>query len=181
MALQKRIALTLPMGPVWQDTVDLVEWAESEGFTDGWFSDPGAPDSLTLAASLGPYAKTMRIGTAITPVYMRSPAVFAAQANVLAQIFPGRFVMGLGSSSQAIVETFNGIKLEKPLTRVKETAIMVRHMLSGQKTDFELSTLSSHGYRQMPLENPPPIYLAATEGGAAGCGSPRGSSSPSSP
>ena len=69
--------------------------------------------------------------------------------------------MGLGSSSETIMSRFNGIPLDKPLTRVKETAIIVRHMLTGERTDFDLDTLSSNGYRQAPMDNPPPLYLAA--------------------
>lgn len=49
----------------------------------------------------------------------------------------------------------------KPLTRVKETAIIVRSMLAGEKSDFDLTTLKTQGYRQAPLPQPPPIYLAA--------------------
>ena len=56
---------------------------------------------------------------------------------------------------------FNGVKMDKPLTRVKETAIIVRSMLAGEKSDFDLTTLTSRGYRQEPLPEPPPIYLAA--------------------
>jgi alkanesulfonate monooxygenase SsuD/methylene tetrahydromethanopterin reductase-like flavin-dependent oxidoreductase (luciferase family) len=56
---------------------------------------------------------------------------------------------------------WNGIPLDKPVTRVKETAIMVRSMLKGEKSDFALETLSSKGYRQAPVDNPPPLYLAA--------------------
>jgi len=37
---------------------------------------------------------------------------------------------------------------------------MVRSMLKGEKSDFDLETLYSKGYRQAPSENPPPIYLA---------------------
>ena len=69
--------------------------------------------------------------------------------------------MGLGSSSQTIMGQWNGIPLDKPLTRVKETAQLVRTMLSGDKTDFDGETLFSRGYRQAPLEDPPPIFLAA--------------------
>jgi alkanesulfonate monooxygenase SsuD/methylene tetrahydromethanopterin reductase-like flavin-dependent oxidoreductase (luciferase family) len=69
--------------------------------------------------------------------------------------------MGLGSSSQTIMGQWNGIPLDKPLTRVRETAIMVRSMLKGEKSDFDLETLFSKGYRQAPCANPPPIYLAA--------------------
>jgi alkanesulfonate monooxygenase SsuD/methylene tetrahydromethanopterin reductase-like flavin-dependent oxidoreductase (luciferase family) len=69
--------------------------------------------------------------------------------------------MGLGSSSQTIMGRWNGIPLEKPLTRVRETALLVRSMLRGEKSEFDGETLSSHGYRQAPLESPPPIYIGA--------------------
>ena len=102
MALPKRIAVTLPMGPKLEDSITLVEWAEANGFDDVWFSDAMAPDSLTMVAAVAPYTQRMRVGVAVTPVYTRTPAVFAATANVLGQLLPGRFVMGLGSSSQTI-------------------------------------------------------------------------------
>ena len=161
MASPKRIAVTLPMGPKLSDSITLVKWAQENGFDDVWFSDAVAPDSLTMAAAVAPYTGQMRVGVAVTPVYTRTPAVFAATANVLAQLLPGRFVLGLGSSSQAIMERFNGVAMEKPLTRVKETAIIVRSMLAGEKSDFDLTTLKTQGYRQAPLPQPPPIYLAA--------------------
>jgi probable F420-dependent oxidoreductase len=161
MALKRRIAVTLPASPFVKDTIERVQWAEANGYTDAWFGDGGAPDALTTAAALGGVAPSVRIGVAVTPVYTRTPAVLAATANALAQILPGRFVMGLGSSSQTMMEGWHGLKLDKPVTRVRETAIMVRSMLKGEKSDFDLTTLESHGYRQFPLESPPPIYLAA--------------------
>lgn len=162
MNLKKRIAVTLPLTQVLQDTIDLILWAEENGFDDGWFADPGAPDSLTLAAAIATYAKRLRIGVAIVPVYTRTPSVLAASTDVIAQALPGRFVLGLGSSSEIIMQNFNGIKLEKPLTRVKETAIMVRSILNGEKTSFtDLETLYSRGYSQESTEPKVPIYLAA--------------------
>ncbi len=160
MALEKRIAVTLPAGPKLTDTINLIRWAEDNGIGDGWFADAGAPDSLTQVAAIAHHTREMRIGVAVTPVYTRSPAVLAATAEVISQVLPGRFVMGLGSSSQTIMGAWNGIPLDKPLTRVKETALMVRSMLQGEKSNFELETLSSKGYRQLASENPPPIYLA---------------------
>ena len=107
------------------------------------------------------HARTLRLGVAVTPVYTRTPAVLAATANALGQLLPGRFVMGLGSSSQTMMGGWHGLPLDKPVTRVKETAIMVRSMLKGEKSEFDLETMSSHGYRQYPMENPPPVYIAA--------------------
>ena len=162
MAKQKRVAITLPAGPSLNDTRQIVAWAaNAPGIDDAWFSDSMAPDSLTSLAAVSDVAGDLRMGIAVVPVYTRTPAVLAATANALGQVYPGRFVMGLGSSSQAIMERFNGIPLVKPLTRVKETATMVRSMLAGEKSNFELTTLSSKGYSQEPLEHPVPIYLAA--------------------
>ena len=159
MTLKKRIAVTLPAGPRLTDTATRLSWAEEKGFSDAWFGDAGAPDSLTQIAALGQATSKIRIGVAVTPVYTRSPSVLAATANVIEQVIPGRFVLGIGSSSQTIMGQWNGIPLNKPLTRVKETAQLVKQMLAGKKTEFEGETQSSRGYRQMPLENPPPIYI----------------------
>ncbi len=161
MALQKRIAVTLPAGPRIEDTIARIRWAEDNGIPDAWFSDSGAPDSLTQVAAIAHYTKNIRIGVAVTPVYTRSPSVLAASANVIGQILPGRFVMGIGSSSQTIMGQWNGIPLDKPLTRVKETTQLVKAMLMGEKTAFDGETLFSKGYRQAPMENTPPVYVAA--------------------
>jgi probable F420-dependent oxidoreductase len=161
MAVTKRMAVTLPASPFIKDSVERVKWAEANGYTDAWFGDGGAPDALTSTAALAHHTTSLRLGVAVTPVYTRTPAVLAATANALAQLLPGRFVMGLGSSSQTMMGGWHGLPLDRPVTRVKETAVMVRSMLKGEKSEFDLETLSSHGYRQYPLENPPPIYIAA--------------------
>ena len=161
MTLQNRIAITLPAGPKLSSTIERLTWAEQHGYTDAWFSDAGAPDTLTQMAAVAHHTHHIRLGVAVTPVYTRTPAVLAASANVLEQLLPGRFVLGLGSSSQTIMGKWNGIPLDKPVTRVKETTDIIRSMLKGEKSSFYLETLSSNGYRQPPLPNPPPIYIAA--------------------
>ena len=161
MAINKVAAVTLPAGPKLEHNIERLTWAEDVGYTDAWFADAGAPDTLTQIAAIGHHTKSIRIGVAITPVYTRSPAVLAATANVIEQVIPGRFVLGLGSSSHTIMSQWNGIPLDQPVTRVKETTQMVRSMLKGEKSDFQLETLSSKGYRQPSLDNPPPLYIAA--------------------
>ena len=162
MPLEKRVAVTLPLNQSLQDTIDLVHWAESNGYRDGWFSDPGAPDGLAMAAAIAAHTQTLRIGMAIVPVYTRTPTVLAAMTDVIGQALPGRFVLGLGASSQTIMQAFNGIDLDKPLTRVKETAIVVRSILAGEKTAFtEMQTVYSRGYKQDPSIPEIPIYIAA--------------------
>lgn len=161
MPPRQRIAVTLPAGTSVTDTIERVKWAEANGYDDGWMADAGPPDSLTLMAALAAHAPTLRLGIAIVPVFSRTPAVLAATANTLGQLMPGRVILGLGASSQTIMDQWHGVPLNKPLTRVKETTLMVRSMLAGEKSDFDLTTLHSHGYRQPPLEPTVPLYLAA--------------------
>jgi len=161
MPPRQRIAVTVPAGPKIEDTIARIRWAEDNGYEDAWFSDGGAPDSLTMVAAMAAHCQRLRIGVAVTPVFTRTPAVLAATANVLGQLLPGRFVMGLGASSQNMMDGWHGVPLEKPVTRVRETTEIVKSMLAGEKSDFDLTTLHSKGYRQMPLEHPVPVYMAA--------------------
>jgi len=161
MAPKRRMAVTVPAGPKLEDTAARMEWAEANGYDDAWFADSGAPDSLTSVAALAHRVKRLRVGVAVTPVFTRSPSVLAATAQVIGQVLPGRFVMGLGASSQTMMSNWNGLDYQKPLTRVKETAQLVRTMLSGEKTGFEGETLTSRGYRQPPADPTVPLYLAA--------------------
>ena len=165
MAVRQRIAVTLPDGGGVEPTIERAKWAEAEGFDDVWFADISGGDALTMSAAVALNTSRVRVGTAIIPVFTRTPAVFASTAHVLHRVSQGRFILGLGSSSQTMMENWNGQTFEKPLTRVKETAQLIRSMLTGEKSDFDGVTVSSHGYRQLPLPaGEPPIYLAGLRG-----------------
>ena len=162
MAVRQRTALTLPDPRGVRETVELAQWAEAEGYDDLWFADSGGLDALTTAAVVALNTQRVRIGTAIIPVYPRTPAVFASTARVLWEVSGGRFILGLGSSSQVMMENWHGQTFEKPLTRVKETVELVRLMLEGEKTGYDGETVRSHGYRQAGIEpGAQPIYMAA--------------------
>jgi probable F420-dependent oxidoreductase len=164
MIPKQRLAIALPEGPRLKDNIDRAQWAEAAGYDDVWLADGTGPDGLTLAAVLGCHTKHLRIGMAVTPAFTRPPALLAATITVLGQVLPNRFAMGLGASSEVIVSDWNGLPFAKPLSRVRDMLIVTRSMLKGEKSDFDLETLSSHGYRQMPLERPVPFYVAALRG-----------------
>lgn len=165
MPVPQRIALTLPNRDGVDATIEDAKWAEAEGYDDVWFADINGGDALTMAAAVALNTSRVRIGTAIIPVFTRTPAVFASTAHVLHKVSNGRFILGLGSSSQTMMENWHGQTFDKPLTRVKETAQLIRSMLAGEKTDFDGKTVKSHGYRQQPLPaGEPPIYIAGLRG-----------------
>ena len=67
MALKNRVAVTLPAGPKLSHTIERLTWAEANGFPDAWFSDSGAPDTLTQVAAVAHHTQNIRIGVAVTP------------------------------------------------------------------------------------------------------------------
>jgi probable F420-dependent oxidoreductase len=154
------LSLPAPTGSV-ADTIAMAQQAEALGYDDIWLADAGGLDALTLSPMLLEATEKLRLGIAVVPAYTRTPAVMASTLAVINQAYPGRFVPGFGTSSHAIIEGWHGLKLEKPLTRMKETVALLRAMLAGEKTDYAGETLRSKGYRQAPAEPAPPIYLAA--------------------
>ena len=162
MPVPQRTALTLPDPRGVEQTIELAKWAENEGYDDLWFADSSGVDALTTAAAVALNTERCRIGTAIIPVFSRTLAVLASTAHVLNKLSNGRFILGLGSSSQTMMENWHGQKFEKPLTRVKETTQLIKSMLTGEKSAFDGDTVSSRGYRQLPLaEGEQPVYMAA--------------------
>ncbi|CAM3610814.1 LLM class flavin-dependent oxidoreductase [Smaragdicoccus niigatensis] len=142
-------------------TVEFIQWAESIGYQDVWLPDAGRIDALTLAAIALARTERMRVGIAVVPAFTRTPAVLAATVATLADIAPGRFALGLGSSSEAMIEGWHGLSLDRPLTRMRETLTVLQQMLDGKKTDFTGSLVRSTGYQQPPLSRDVAILLAA--------------------
>jgi probable F420-dependent oxidoreductase len=159
-----RLAISLPL-PFFSPRacVELARTAEREWAYDAiWLAETNGPDSASLAGALALATSRATLGTAIVPVQTRTPALLAMTAATLAGLAPDRFVLGLGSSSHAIVEGWHGLPFEQPLTRVRETVAIVRAALAGGKTDFAGRTARSRGLRLgFVPERPVPIYLAA--------------------
>jgi probable F420-dependent oxidoreductase len=159
-----KLAITLPCpGLTTRECVDLAVKAEQEwGYQAIWLAEVSGPDSFSLAGAIAQATSTIEIGTAIVPVYNRTPAVLAMSAATLADLSEGRFKLGLGTSSHAITEDWNGIPLKKPLARTRETVAVLRQALAGEKTEIEGETLRSKGFRLgVRTAQPVPVYLAA--------------------
>jgi probable F420-dependent oxidoreductase len=109
----------------------------------------------------------MRLGIAIIPAFTRGPALLAMSAASLAEAAPGRFVMGIGASSNVIVERWNGVPFEKPYARVRDSVLFLRRALAGEKIEEDYESFSVKGFRlQMtpPVETPRILVAALREG-----------------
>ena len=157
-----RLALSLPIPP---DVATCLDWtgrAEALGFESIWIAETGGPDPFVLAGAVAGHTTQARIGLAVSPVYFRTPATIAAATGTVAQLAPGRFILGLGTSSHAMVENWHGLPFARPLSRMRETVTVVRSMLAGDKVAFAGKTLRTKGFRLLvPPPSPVPIYVGA--------------------
>src|SRR4029450_366474 len=108
------------------------------------------------------WAPEPRLGTPIIPAYTRGPGCLAQSVGSLGSAAPGRFVCGIGSSSNVIVERWNDIPFEDPYQRTRDVVRFLRAALTGEKVREEYETFTVNGFKLgiVPPE-PVPILVAA--------------------
>jgi probable F420-dependent oxidoreductase len=162
-----RYGMTIPF-----DDVPLGEqraWVEELadlGYTDVWSSEANGADAFTPLALASVWAPSLRLGNAIVPVFTRGPGTLAQCVGSLAQAAPGRFVLGVGTSSDVIVERWNGIPFEEPYKRTRDVVRFLRAALTGEKVSESYDTFRVQGFKLgvVPPE-PVPILVAALREG----------------
>ena len=136
------------------------------GYTDAWSAEADGSDAFTPLALAAAWAPSLRLGTAIVPTFTRGPALIAQSAAALAEAAPGRFALGIGTSSDVIVERWNDIPFEEPYKRTRDVVRFLRVALSGEKVDESYDTFRVKGFRLgRPPAVVPPILVAALRPG----------------
>jgi probable F420-dependent oxidoreductase len=144
----------------------VVERLADLGYTDVWSAETMGTDGFTPLALAAVWAPTLRLGTAIAPIYTRGAALLAMTAATLAELAPGRFVLGVGTSTPVIVERWNGMAFTEPYKRSRDTLRFLRAALAGEKVTADYDTFSVKGFRLERPPNPPPrVVLAALRPG----------------
>ena len=145
MTLPVRPGMTVPLpGPLHTHRDKLAELADL-GYTDIWSAEADGADAFTPLALAAAWEPRLRLGTAIVPAYTRSPACLAQSVATLADAAPGRFAIGIGSSSNVIVERWNGVPFVEPYKKVRDVVRFLRDALSGEKVAKQLRHVRGPG------------------------------------
>lgn len=159
--------ITIPFDGV--PLADHRSWLEEVaqlGYTDVWSSEADGTDAFTPLALAAAWAPSLRLGTAIVPTFTRGPALMAQSAAALAEAAPGRFALGVGTSSDVIVERWNDVPFTEPYKRTRDMVRFLRAALSGEKVDETYDTFRVRGFRlARPPAVVPPILIAALRPG----------------
>jgi len=153
-----RWALTVPFSGIpLAAHGELFRRIEAAGYDDVWTSETAGYDGFTPLALAAVHTERLRLATGVVNPFTRGPAVLAQHCAALSDASGGRFVLGLGSSSNVIVERWNGVPFEKPLSRMRSAIEALRPVLAGERGPggFKLDTAP---------EAAVPIVVAALRG-----------------
>jgi alkanesulfonate monooxygenase SsuD/methylene tetrahydromethanopterin reductase-like flavin-dependent oxidoreductase (luciferase family) len=120
-------------------------------------------ENFSMLGAVSTKTTNQKIGSSIINIFSRSPSTIAMGAITVDSLSNGRLVLGLGTSSLPIVESFHGSSFVKPLQRMKEYVEIIRLVTSGKKVNYDgdIFKLSNFTLLIKPLRNEIPIYLAA--------------------
>jgi F420-dependent oxidoreductase-like protein len=170
---------TAPQHTTWPDM--LAVWKEADDieiFESGWtfdhfypiFSDPTGPcleGWLTLTA-LAQATHRLRLGTLVTGIHYRHPAVLANMAATLDIISGGRLELGIGAGWNEEESGAYGIELGSPRERsdrFEEACQVITELLSQQTANFagQYYQLTDARCEPKPVQRPhPPICIGGS-------------------
>jgi 5,10-methylenetetrahydromethanopterin reductase len=146
-----KIALALSAMPDTppQTIIELSKSAEDSGFS-GVFMTEAGNDSLAYCLGVGAHTRTLKLGTAITNIYLRHPALLANEAAAVHEFTGGRFILGLGTG-HCEMNTILGIEMGEPMVKMREVVATLRKAIDGGRTGPKVTSKL-------------PIYLAGVSG-----------------
>ena len=122
----------------------LARRVEELGYASLWFPEAFGRDPFALASHLLTVTDKLIVGTGIANVWKREPVTMINAARTLSEMFPDRFILGIGISHGPLMAQL-GIKYEKPVA-------FMRDYLARMKTA---------PYSAPPPRADPPIVVAA--------------------
>jgi alkanesulfonate monooxygenase SsuD/methylene tetrahydromethanopterin reductase-like flavin-dependent oxidoreductase (luciferase family) len=139
--------------------VRLAQMTEQLGYSFFGAADGWTYDAFALLGHIAAKTSRIELETGVISIWSRSPATLAMGATTLQTVSAGRFCLGLGTSSQPLVEGLHGSSWDRPLSRMRATVGAIQAMLGGER-----SPCAAEGTRALRLgalpEQPVPMMLA---------------------
>lgn len=155
----QRIGVLLPESTGTSDA-EFASTAEGLGYESIWVGENWGRNAFLRLATVVRETEDIGIGTAITNVYSRTPATVAMTGVNLDERSEGRFRLGVGPSSPALVEDLHGMSFDRPVRRTHETVELVQAFTrTDDRVSYSGELFEVSGFRS--LDRPFPIYNAA--------------------
>ena len=154
----------------------VAEDCERLGYDSIWAYDHLAPywtqtgqayECLTLLAAIAQRTKNIKLGSLVTNVNLRNPALLAKITSSLDNLSDGRLILGLGtgdrmSRNELLSYGYGFASLDERVERLKETALILKSMWTKDQATFEgryYRVLNAINYPK-PIQKPhPPLWI----------------------
>ena len=158
-----RIACSLGSMLSVNEVLNCAEIASKTSIDTIWVPETWGMENFSMLSAVSSRTSTQKIGSSIINIYSRSPAAIAMGAVTVDTLSKGRVILGLGTSSLPIVETFHGYNFEKPLQRMKEYVEIIKLISSGKPINYsgKIFNLKNFTLLIKPQRESIPIYIAA--------------------
>jgi len=127
-----------------KQSADHVAELERAGLDIVWVAEAYGLDAPSQMGYIAARTSRVRIGSAILPVYSRTPALLAQTAAGLDALSEGRFILGLGASGPQVIEGWHGVAYTQPLERTREIIEICRKV-------WRREVLTNDGIYTIPL------------------------------
>jgi F420-dependent oxidoreductase-like protein len=169
--------LGVPDDQLFENVAELALAAEDSGFESLWVMDhfyqlpalggPSQPmlESYTLLGGLAARTSRIRLGTMVTGVTYRNPALLAKIVTTLDVISAGRAMLGIGAAWYDVEHDGLGVAFPpvgERMDRLEEAVQICRSMFRDETVTFEGRYYSVHEARNLPRPvqpGGPPILI----------------------
>ena len=177
-----RIGLALTGGLAPGEIVECVQLAEELGYESVWMEEGHGGDQFAILTACALATTRIRLGTAISSVFVRSVPTIAMVAATVDHLSQQRLILGLGSSHKVQVEPEHGLPYGRPVSRIRDSVAVIRTLLRDGVVSYQGKTVTIERFDLWftPIRQEIPIYLAALFPPCSRCvgNSPKGSSWP---
>ncbi|MEA2623164.1 MAG: hypothetical protein QOH61_2074 [Chloroflexota bacterium] len=140
-------------------------WAWDHFVSRGRLTDP-VLECWTLLAMTAARTRTLKVGTFVTNVMNRHPAVLARMAATIADLAPGRLDLGIGIGGHPAEHEAMGIEFPEPkerAARLEEALTVLRLLFAGGPVDFEGAWTTLERAHAFPAPDPAPRLIVGGE------------------
>ena len=146
-----------------RDVLAISKLADSREVDSLWIPESWGREGFATLGAISQMTSKVRLGSGIISIFARTPATVAMAATTIDMLSNNRTVIGLGVSTEAIVENWHGTEFSKPLRRIDEYVTCVRQMVTGETVNYSGSFYKVNNFKLLhrPQRSEIPIFIAA--------------------
>ena len=147
------------------EALEKISQAEDLGISAAWLtSTGGGGEAVAILAAAAVDTDSIMLGTSIVQTWSRHPVTLVQQVQVVADLAPGRFRLGIGPSHKGPMETTFGVDFRAPLGHLSDYVDIVKPLLQQAGIEYEGRWYSANAKIGGPLNVP--VLTSALRPGA---------------